>query len=230
MTIQEYFGDWCKVVDINEANKIIRKLSVSKQVICPQLKNVFKAFTLCSLHDLKVVILGQDPYCNIKNGNPVATGIAFGNNIATIRKDYSPSLDVLMESVIDFTKPHNNIIFDPSLEKWEKQGVLLINSAMSCIAGKTGSHTLIWKPFIRDFLTKLSNNSSGIVYLLMGTEAQSFEYCINSRYNYIIKAKHPSWYARNNTRMSSDIWYKVNSILEGLYGKGIEWYDECNKV
>ena len=60
MTIQEYFGDWCKVVNIAEAERLTKRLVNSKQVICPKIKDIFKAFTLCSLHDLKVVILGQD--------------------------------------------------------------------------------------------------------------------------------------------------------------------------
>lgn len=129
MTIEEYFGEWRKVVDINEADRIIRKLAGLKQQVCPQIKDIFKAFTLCSLSDLKVLILGQDPYNNLINSRPVATGIAFANSSDTLQCNYSPSLDVLMESVIDFTYPHQSIIFDASLEKWEKQGVLLLNSA-----------------------------------------------------------------------------------------------------
>lgn len=226
MTIQEYFGDWCKVIDLTEAQKIMQKLVTSKQTICPQIKDIFKAFTLCSLHDLKVIILSQDPYPDIRNGKPRATGIAFGNSSDTPSNCYSPSLDVLMESVIDFTRPHGNIIFDPSLEKWEKQGVLMLNSALSCLAGKIGSHSLMWRPFIKSFLTNLSNYDTCIVYVLMGTEAQSFEPYINPKYNHIIKIRHPSWYARNRTKMPSDLWYKINDILIGQYGYGIEWYNE----
>ena len=226
MTIEEYFGEWKKVVDINEADRIMRKLVGLKQKICPQIKDIFKAFALCSLSDLKVVILGQDPYPNIVNGRPVATGIAFANSSDTLQCNYSPSLDVLMESVIDFTCPHQNIIFDPSLEKWEKQGVLLLNSALSCQAGNIGSHSLIWRPFIRSLLTSISTYNTGIVYVLMGNEAQSFEHCINADCNYIIKTKHPSWYARMHQTMPSDLWYNINHILKGLYGHGIEWYEE----
>lgn len=226
MTIQEYFGDWCKVVDIAEAERLMRGLISSKQTICPQPKDIFKAFTLCSLHDLKVVILGQDPYCDIQKSNPRATGIAFGNSRDTLENNYSTSLDVLKESIIDFTRPHGNIIFDPSLEKWEEQGVLMLNSALSCFAYKAGSHTLMWRPFIKSLLTNLSNYDSGIVYVLMGLEAQSFETYINSKYNHIIKTKHPSWYARNHLKMPSDLWYQINDILIGHYGYGIEWYKE----
>lgn len=168
------------------------------------------------------------PYPDIKKGKPTATGIAFGNSRDTLEDNYSPSLDVLMESVIDFTRPHGNIIFDPSLEKWEAQGVLLLNSALSCLAGKIGSHSLMWRPFIKSFLTNLSAYDSGIVYVLMGSEAQSFEPYINPRYNHIIKVKHPSWYARTHTKMPSDLWYQINDILKGHYGFGVEWYKEYN--
>lgn len=226
MTIEDYFGEWRKVFDINEADRIVRRLAGLKQKICPQIKDIFKAFTLCSLSDLKVVVLGQDPYPTMVNGRPIATGIAFANDNNTPQTNYSPSLEILMESVIDFTCPHQNIIFDPSLEKWEAQGVLLLNSALSCQAGKVGSHTLLWRPFIRSLLKGISNCNTGIVYVLMGNEAQSFEHCINANCNHIIKTKHPSWYARMQQPMPSDLWYHINDILKGMYGHGIEWYEE----
>lgn len=228
MTIQEYFGDWCKVIDTTEADKLIKRLLDSKQVICPKLKDVFKAFTFCSLHDLKVVVIGQDPYSDIKNGEPRATGIAFGNSSDTSEENYSPSLDVLKESVIDFTRPHGNIIFDPSLEKWEKQGVLMLNSALTCLKEKPGSHALLWRPFIKSFLTKLSDYDSGIVYVLMGSWAKSFEPYINPRYNHIIKVNHPAWYVRTHMKMPHDLWQEINKILIDHYGFGIEWYKEYN--
>lgn len=226
MTIQEYFGDWCKVIDVREADRIIKKLVGIKQQVCPQTKDIFKAFSLCKLADLKVVIIGQEPYCDLYGGRPRATGIAFGNVSGTPEKSYSPSLDVLMESVIDFTMPHERIIFDPSLENWERQGVLMLNSALSCIAGRTGSHALMWRPFVNTLLTNLSSYDTGIVYVLMGNEAQSFEHCINPRYNHIIKTIHPSWYARNHTKMPTDLWQEINKLLIAHYGFGVEWYKE----
>ena len=222
MTIQEYFGDWSKVVDLEEANRVIKKLSSSNHIICPQLKNIFKAFNLCPFKELRVVILGQDPYPQ----KGVATGIAFANSLDTQDNSYSPSLEILRESVIDYTIPHRTIIFDPSLEKWEEQGVLLLNSALTCEVGRVGSHYLLWRPFIISLLTNLSKCSSGIVYVLMGSQAQSLEPYINKKFNHIIKVRHPSWYARQKTRMPSDVWKQVNDILIGQNGYGIEWYKE----
>ena len=221
MTKQEYFGDWAGVVDLQEADRIIRKLSAFHH-ICPQLKDIFKAFLLCPLRNLRVVIIGQDPYPQ----KGVATGLAFANSSDTPENSYSPSLEILRESVIDYTIPHRTITFDPDLEKWEEQGVLLLNSALTCELEKVGSHTLLWRPFITSFLTNLSKCSTGIVYVLMGNQAQTLEPYINHQFNHVIRIRHPSYYARTKTRMPSSLWSQVNNILIGQNGYGIEWYKE----
>ena len=235
MTIREYFGDWETVVDLQEADRILRKLSASKKKICPLIRDIFKAFRLCSLKTLRVVIIGQDPYPTLKTPTPcdssqgllpTATGLAFANSSDTPASKYSPSLDILKESVINFTIPHGSINFDPDLEKWEKQGVLLLNSALSCEAGRVGSHILMWRPFICSFLKNLSKCSTGIVYILMGSQAQTFEPYINPQFNHIFKITHPAYYARTKTRMPSEIWQQVNNILIGQNGYGIEWYQK----
>lgn len=226
MSIEDYFGDWSKVINLGEANRLMNALTKLKQPICPLPRDVFKAFSLCTLDSLRVIILGQDPYPDYKNGKPTATGIAFGNSIDTPNDCYSPSLDVLMESVIDFTRPHGIINFDPSLEKWERQGVLMLNSALSCLAGRPGSHSLMWRPFIRELLTNLSKYDTCMAYVLMGTEAQSFEPYIDHRLNHVMKVKHPSWYARNHQKMPTDLWYRINDILDSHNGSRVEWYNE----
>ena len=225
MTKEEYFGDWSKVIDLNMAAKIVREID-GLYSICPQKKDIFKAFKLCPLNNLRVVILGFDPYNDIYKGKPRATGIAFANATNTPEEDYSPSLEILKESVIDYTKPHGIINFDPSLEKWEEQGVLLLNSALTCYPWHTGSHSLKWRPFTRFLLTNLSRYSVGIVYLLLGNDAQTFEPYIEKKFNHVIRCRHPSYYARTNTRMPSDVWKQINDILIGQNGYGIEWYKE----
>ena len=224
MTIQEYFGDWSKLIDLQLTNSIMKKLSMLSchDNLCPSLNNVFKAFKLCPLNSLRLVILGQDPYPQ----RGVATGLAFANSPDTPEKSYSPSLEVLRESVIDYTIPHRTINFDPSLEKWASQGVLMLNSALSCEVGKIGSHTLLWRPFIKSLLIGLSKYHTGIVYILMGTVAQSFEPYINTQFNHVVRIRHPSWYAREKKSMPSDIWREANSILTGLNGSAINWYEE----
>jgi len=166
------------------------------------------------------------PYPNIINGKPVATGLAFANSPNVSEEFYSPSLAVLKESVIDYTKPHGITTFDASLEKWEEQGVLLLNSYLSCAAGLPNSHMLLWRPFTKSLLINLSECSPGLVYVLMGSTAQSFEPYINAKCNYVFKTKHPAYYARAHERMPSDIWKQVNKILIGQSGYGIEWFKE----
>ena len=69
MTIEEYFGDWSKVIDLTEADRIIKKLLASNVSICPQVKDIFKAFRLCPLSNLRTVIMAQDPYPQLNVAN-----------------------------------------------------------------------------------------------------------------------------------------------------------------
>ena len=220
MTKEEYIGDWLKVLPTKEMYIIISKLNNIRNNICPNYKDIFKAFNKCSYNSLKVVILGQDPYPQ-KN---VATGIAFANE-CTIDTDISPSLQVIKESVINYEIPHSLITFANNLEEWEKQGVLMLNTALTCVVDKPMSHSLLWRPFIVKLLNNICKYNTGIVFLLLGSNAQSFKYCINN-YQYIIEAKHPSYYYRNNIKMPYHIWKDINKILIGLYGYGINFYKE----
>ena len=226
MSIEEYFGDWSKVLDLEETNKIVHK--VKNIPICPVLSDIFRAFKLCRYNDLRVVVIGQDPYSNLRNKVPVATGLAFANTVDTPLHSFSPSLDILRDSVMSFSNSDETTNFDPSLEKWASQGVLLLNSALTCQVGKTGSHMLLWRPFMKSLLINLSERLTGIVYVLMGSNAQSLEVFINSKTNHIIKTRHPSYYARTGTSMPSDIWRKINKILIGINGYGIKWYESKN--
>ena len=219
MTAQ--FNDWMKVINSSILFKVLNQ--INPENICPKKEDVFKAFTLCSLRDCKVVFLGQDPYPQ----KGVATGILFGNSLDT--EELSPSLQIIKEAVIDYTKPHNYPIeFDNSLESWAKQGILMINSALTVEVNKIGSHTAMWRPFISNLLETLSNYQLGIVYVLFGQQAQTFKPYINPSGNYILKENHPAYYARTGTRMSSDIFKEVNKCLKKQYNEEIVWYTEFN--
>lgn len=224
MTIQEYFGDWSEIIDLKEAERIMRNLSLSGVPICPELKDVFRAFRLCSFSKVKCIILSQDPYPNYRNNHPVATGIAFANSSDTPEKNYSPSLKVLRDSLINICPSDKHIIFDPSLESWEEQGVLLLNTALTCEKGKPESHVLVWWHFITYLLTTLSMCRPNLVYVLMGHAAQSLHTSIDDRHNVIIKCRHPAWYARRHEALPSDLWIKINSCLEDYGYSKIEWF------
>ena len=223
MTLDEYFGDWMKVLDRKETVKIMNWLKTTdSSTLCPSIKNVFKAFKLCSYNECKVIFVGQDPFPQ----KGVAQGILFGNSSNTPEDKLSPSLKVVKESVINFDIPHNLITFDPTLESWAKQGILMLNSALTTEVGKVGIHTLKWRPFIGSFLKNMSEKNPGIIYVFFGSQAKSLNTYINNNNNYKLFIEHPAYYARLNKRMPSDIWYTVQKLVYNIYGTSIEWYKE----
>ena len=222
MTIDEYFGDWMKVLDRNETMKVMGWLrTVNKETLCPNIKDVFKAFKLCPYNKCRVIFVGQDPYPQ----RGVAQGVLFGNSSDTPENKLSPSLQIIKESVINFEIPHNLITFDPSLESWAKQGILMINSALTTEVGKIGVHMMNWRPFMIAFLKQLSMIYPGIIYVLFGSQAQILEPYINKN-NYVLKIEHPAYFARINKKMPYHIWKDINKILYDLYGEKIEWFKE----
>lgn len=156
----------------------------------------------------------------------IAQGILFGNSSDTPEDKLSPSLKVVKESVINFDIPHNLITFDPTLESWAKQGILMLNSALTTEVGKVGIHTLKWRPFICSFLKNMSEKNTGIIYVFFGSQAKSLNTYINNNNNYKLFIEHPAYYARLNKRMPSDIWYTVQKLVYNIYGTSIEWYKE----
>ena len=222
MTIDEYFGDWMKVLDRNETMKIMGWLrTVNKETLCPNIKDVFKAFKLCPYNNCRVVFIGQDPYPQ----RGVAQGVLFGNSSDTPENKLSSSLQIIKESVINFEIPHNLITFDPTLESWAKQGILMINSALTTEVGKIGVHMMKWRPFMIAFLKQMSMINPGIIYVLFGSQAQILEPYI-SKNNYVLKIEHPAYFARTNKKMPYHIWKDINKILYDLYGERIEWFKE----
>ena len=209
MSLEEYFGDWLKVIDKKILYETINILNTTDfSTLCPIYNNIFNCFTICNLSDLKVVILGMSPYPQLNK----ATGIAFGNKRETLDEDLSPSLQIIKESVINYEIPQNSVIFDPSFEDWEKQGVLMLNCALTCKVGLPSSHLGLWRPFISKLIYNMSRYMTACVYVLFGEEAKTFEPYI-SQYNYIIKEKHPSYYARNNKKLRYDLWDEINNHL-----------------
>lgn len=214
-------GNWEKIMDLPLLYKTLNQIPVDK--ICPRQEDVFNAFKLCKFEDCKVVFLGQDPYPQ----KGVATGILFGNKPDVKEVNLSPSLQVIKEAAIDYTKTHNYpIYFDNTLESWAKQGILMLNSALTVEINHIGSHTNLWRPFISKFIRALSQYQTGIVYVLFGQQAQTFGPYISKFNNHILKENHPAYYARTNKRMPSDLFKEVNKYVKGLYNQEIVWYTE----
>lgn len=220
-SIKEYFGEWLKVFDRTEFNKILYHLNnlYKHKNMCPSLyKDVFKAFKICEYNKCDIIFIAQDPYPQ-KN---VATGLCFANKQDIKEYSYSPSLKVIKDALLDLHYSNNNINFDPTLEHWGRQGILLLNSALTTEVNKIGLHTGLWRPFISSFLKNFSEINPGTIYVLFGEQAKTFKPYIKN--GIILMEKHPSYYAKTNTTMPPDIFYKINGLMEKKYNKEIKWF------
>lgn len=228
MTLDEYFGDWMKVIDRAELNNVMAKVGQEyrRKPLCPAQSDVFRAFELCSPNDLKIVMLGMEPYPDKYMGKPRATGILFGNRKEVSEDNLSPSLNIVKEAAINFEVPHYCITFDQTLESWAKQGILMINSALTVEMNRIGSHVMLWRPFIAKLLKNLSEYNTAIVYVLFGRQAQTFKPYINSRFNHIIEIGHPVYFARSGTRMPHQLFVDISNEVKRIYGIPIKWYEE----
>ena len=224
MTLDEYFGDWLKVIDRTELNNVMAKVGQEyrRKPLCPAQSDVFRAFKFCPLKDLKIIMLLQDPYSQ----KGVATGLALANNSETLESELSPSLKVIKEASINFEVPHNCIIFDQTLESWARQGILMLNSALTVEMNRVGSHVMLWRPFIAKLLKNLSEYDTAIVYVLFGRQAHTFKPYINDRFNHIIEIEHPAYFARSGTKMPHQLFVDISNKVKEIYGVPIEWYKE----
>lgn len=221
MSIEEYFGEWLKIINTKDILQIIKKVLplYQKSKISPKYEDIFKAFRLCPYRKLKAVFLGQDPYPQMD----VATGLAFGNKKG--KSDLSPSLQILKDACTENAPAYSVIDFDETLESWSKQGILLLNSALTVEVGKVGSHMMLWRPFIANLLVNLSKQETGIVYVLFGEKAQTFSPYINKSFNDVVLTKHPAYYVRTHTSMPASLFVDINELIIGKYGKPFKWYN-----
>lgn len=221
MTQKEFFGDWYPYLDTQSLNVALSYLSREKEFY-PDAANVFKAFKLCNAKDCCAIFLGQDPYPQ-KN---VATGILFGNKATVREENLSPSLQVVKEAAIDYTKFHHVLKFDNTLESWAKQGILMLNSSLTVKPYVPGSHFLYWKPFIAKFLTEFSQTHGAVAYVLFGKQAQSFEKYISPVTGRVWKVEHPAALARRREKLPSSLFQEVQDYVYGVSGTKLEWFHE----
>ena len=183
----------------------------------PPMKNWFRAFEECPYSELKVVIIGQDPYPGIHQ----ADGIAFSLSEA---EQIQPSLQYMFDAINKTVYNGVNVSRDMDLKRWSNQGVLLLNSALTTTIGKIGQHYLIWRPFIAYLLDILSWNNPGLVYIYMGKKAEEWIECVNDN-NYKFTVSHPASASYNNMTYweSKDVFVKTKDILKQNYKFDIEW-------
>lgn len=224
MSFNEYFREWAQFIPVDELKKILPTLSslYDKETVFPSYNNIFRAFALCPFPRLTTVFLAQDPYPQPSR----ATGLAFANPPSTPHDELSPSLKILKNACINPTIPHKSIIFDPSLESWASQGILLLNSSLTVKENAIGSHIGLWKGFISRFLASLSDHTLNVSFVLFGSQAQSFLPFINSTRNLVLQEHHPSFYARTSTSMPFSLFPLLSQLSFNNFGRQIQWFQE----
>ena len=219
MTLEEYFGDWMKVIDKEELLKVTKNVNIlyKTKKCSPQYKNIFKAFHVTPYNNLHTIMVFQDPY-----SNNMATGIAIGNRNDII--NLSPSLEVLKEAAIDYTVPHYGLQFDNTLESWSKQGILMLNTALTVEYGNPGSHSVLWRNFMIKLIKNLNTYNPGLIWVLWGTSAKSFKNYITS--GNIAEEYHPAYYARNNSKISRTFFRELKRNIKRQFDINVEWFHE----
>jgi len=182
----------------------------------PIIKDMFRAFEECPETEFKVVIVGQDPYPQAG----VADGISFS---CSKTGKVQPSLRYIFKEIEDTVYPEG-MTWDPDLKRWSNQGVLMLNTAMTCEISNIGSHIDLWKPFIEYLLTYLSDNYTGVVYVFLGNKAKEWHKYINKD-NYKFFTTHPASaaYRKGSHWDSGNLFNQINVVLDKMYGEKITW-------
>lgn len=202
---KEYF------VDLTET---VRKAYLSSTVFPPP-KLVFNTFTQCTFEQVKVVILGQDPY----HGEGQAHGLSFSVQDGV---RVPPSLqNIYKELAVDLNL---DIPRSGNLERWAKQGVLLLNATLTVEKDKAGSHQGIgWETFTDTVIKKISDEKEHVVFLLWGKYAQNKAKLIDEKKHHILTAPHPSPFSVHSGFFGCRHFSKTNIYLRKQGLEEIKW-------
>lgn len=183
--------------------------------IYPPKNEVYNAFNSTPLEDVKVILIGQDPY----HGKGQANGLSFS---VTDGMKIPPSLRNIYKELnndlnIDITTSGN-------LEKWAKQGVLLLNATLTVEASNAGSHqNKGWEEFTDTVIELISEQKNNLVFILWGAYAQKKGAKINRSKHFIIESAHPSPFAAYRGFFGSKPFSKTNNFLKSKNIKEIDW-------
>ena len=205
-----FHTDWDIVLN-EEINKDYFKSllnTVSKlyeeKTIYPPKKDVFNAFRL-NYKDVKVVILGQDPYHG--------TGEAHGYAFSCLKTPIPPSLKNIYKELYDDLGIEKDML-DGNLLPWVKQGVMLLNTGLTVEKDKPNSHKdLGWHTFTDEVIKKLNEREKPVVFILWGNNAREKKKYITNKRHLVIESAHPSPFSCNNGFFGSKPFSKTNNFL-----------------
>ena len=197
------------------ALNFVKQERAAGKVIYPIQADIFNALKYTPFEDVKVVIIGQDPY----HGPNQAHGLCFSVKPGV---PTPPSLqNILKELRDDLGIP---IPKHGCLEKWTKQGVLLLNASLTVEAGKPQSHANIgWEKFTDKVIKVLNDQRKGLIFILWGSPAQRKGEMIDPTQHYILKAPHPSPLSAHRGFFGSKPFSKTNDLLRKMNKSPIDW-------
>jgi len=202
---QEYFKDLSQFV----------REEYQKRTIYPAPKNVFRAFDECPFDQVKVVILGQDPY----HGEGQANGLCFAVN-AGVRTP--PSLQNIFKE-LESDLGHA-VSRDTDLGRWAQQGVLLLNATLTVRAGQANSHAgKGWELFTDAAIKRLNDDREHLVFILWGAYARKKGAHIDRTKHLVIESPHPSPLSAHNGFFGSKPFSRANDYLQEHGERLIEW-------
>lgn len=206
---EEFEKDYFK-----ELSQTVKDAYLSRPIFPPP-GLVFNAFAQCPFDSVKIVILGQDPY----HGKGQAHGLSFSvpEGVAV-----PPSLQNIYKEIRDDigtpVPPSGN------LERWAKQGVLLLNATLTVEQSKAGSHQgLGWETFTDAVIKKISEEKEHVVFMLWGKYAQEKGSHIDTKKHLVLKAAHPSPFSAHNGFIGCKHFSKANAYLKDHGNEPIVW-------
>ena len=194
------------------------KEEYSTRIIYPPMYEIFNALKFTDYNDVKVVILGQDPY----HGEGEAHGLAF-----SVKKDIAipPSLKNIYKELntsLNCYIPNNGY-----LEKWARQGVLLLNASLTVRKDMANSHRgKGWETFTDEVIKKLNDRSKSIIFMLWGNNAKEKRQLIDEKRHYILTSVHPSPLSASRGFFGCNHFKTANEILRQMGEKEIDWQIE----
>lgn len=186
--------------------------------VFPNMNDIFNCLKLADYNNIKVVIIGQDPYHEIGQAHGLAfsvqPGVIIPPSLRNIYKELHDDLGCYI--------PNNGF-----LEKWAKQGVLLLNNVLTVREGQANSHKDCgWETFTDSVIRELNKNNKPIVYLFWGACAAKKEQLVTNPNHYILKSVHPSPLSANRGFFGCKHFSKANEILEKNGLSPIDWQIE----
>lgn len=197
-----------KVIDSNDFKEILNRIDkeYESKIIFPPKEDIFKVYRLLDIDDIRVVILGQDPY----HTKGMANGIAFSVN--NNHPKMPPSLRNIFKEIESDIGIKN---INKDLTPWVVQGIFLLNTTLTVEEGNANSHKYIgWNKLIIESIKKISERNDKVAFMLWGNFAQGFEKYIDMEKHIVIKTAHPSPLSASKGFLGSKQFSMVEELLE----------------